>query len=102
MKVPEQFRHYPCEDYFAAGWAERGHFDEPSQTPIIAPLSKTYESEGKDFFAIGRSGWDGIDFGYRVGQTGLWAYYPIGGDFKFMAATVADLVEGYCSGKLSV
>jgi hypothetical protein len=102
MQVPERFRRYHCEDYFAGGWADRGHIDERSQTLVIAPVSQAYERKEKDFFAIGRSGWGGIDFGYRVGQVGLWAYYPIGGEFKFMAPTVADLVQGYCSGKLSV
>ena len=102
MPVPEKFQRYACADFFDKGWADRGHFDEHSQTLVIAPLSKTYEREDVGFFAVGRSGWDGIDFGYRIGHEGLWAYYPIDRDFKPMAPTVAELVEGYCSGRLRV
>jgi hypothetical protein len=102
MDIPEKYREYACADYFAEGWSERGHFDEPSQTMVIAPLSDAYEDKQADFFAVGRSGCDGIDFGYRVGHAGLWAYYPITREFKFMSGTIADLVEGWCSSKLSV
>jgi hypothetical protein len=102
MNVPEKYQRYLCADYFTEAWAERGHFDDHSQTLIIAPLSEAYESEALGFFAVGRSGWDGIEFGYRFGHAGLWAYYPIGREFKFMAPTVAELVEGYTSGRLGV
>lgn len=102
MDVPEQWRGYACEDYFREGWSERDHFDEPSQTLVIAPLADAYEKAEIQFFAVGRSGFDGIDFGYRKGHTGLWAFYPIDREFKFVAASVAELVEGWCSGRLSV
>jgi hypothetical protein len=82
MNVPQQWRAYPCEDYFRDGWSERGHFDEPSQTPLIVPLTEAYENAEAEFFAVGRSGCDGIDFGYRKGHPGLWAYYPIDSEFK--------------------
>jgi hypothetical protein len=102
MKVPEEFQSYDCADYFAECWADRGHFDDYSQLWVIVPLSETYESKEIAFFAVGCSGADCIDFGYRVGHVGLWAYYPIGREFKFMARTIAELVDGYCSGKLHV
>jgi len=69
---------------------------------VIAPLADAYEDEEAGFFAVGRSGCDGIDFGYRIGHAGLWAYYPITREFKLMSSTVAELVEGWCSSKLSV
>src|ERR1044071_6168633 len=37
-------------------------------------LEKAYENAEFEFFAIGRSGADGIDFGYRKGHKGLWAF----------------------------
>lgn len=100
--VPEQYRDYPCEDYFAEGWSARGHLDEASQTLVVAPLSEAYQDSKIEFFAVGRSGCGGIDFGYRKGHPGLWAYYPIDGDFKYMAATIAELVQQWCLGRLSV
>ena len=102
MEIPEQYRRYACADYFAGGWASRGHFDDYSQTLVIAPITKAYEDRTSGFFAIGRSGSDGIDFCYRLGYKGLWAYYPIEKEFRFMAPTVAELVAAYCSGELKV
>jgi hypothetical protein len=100
--VPEQYRDYPCEDYFAEGWSTRGHFDETSQTSVVARLSEAYIDSVIGFFAVGRSGCGGIDFGYRKGHSGLWAYYPIDREFKYMAASTAELVHEWCSGHLSV
>ena len=99
--VPLRWLSYHCENYFSAGWAKQGHFDQFSQTPVIVPLCEAYEDVEHQFLVVGHSGCDGIDFGYRNGRSGLWAY-PIDGEFKFMVDTVAELVEGWCSGKLSV
>ena len=97
-----KWREYFCEDYFREGWSERGHFDELSQTLVVVPLTEAYEDTEIDFFAVGRSGCDGIDFGYRKGYSGLWAFYPIDCEFKFVASTVAELVESWYSGRLSL
>lgn len=99
--VPSRWLGYHCEDYFSAGWAQEGHFDQFSQTPVVVPLPEAYENVEHQFLVVGHSGCDGIDFGYRNGHSGLWAY-PIDGEFKFMADTVAKLAEGWCSGKLSL
>ena len=37
-EVPDAYLDYPCDDYFAEGGSARGHFDEASQTLVIAPL----------------------------------------------------------------
>lgn len=102
MEIPERFGRYDCAEYFADGWAERGHFDEESQTLVIAPLAEAYEDARIGFLAAGRSGCGGIDFGYRAGHPGLWAYYPIDREFRLMAPSVAELVRRWCSGELSV
>jgi hypothetical protein len=102
VDVPVQWREYRCEEYFRDGWSERGHFHEPSQTFVIVTADQVYEEPESDFLAIGRSGGDGIDFGYRKGIDGLWAFYPIELDFKLMAKSVAELSEAWCAGKLCV
>lgn len=102
MAVPERWEGYLCADYFDGGWADRGHFHEPSQCLVVVPLHQVYEKAEVGFFAIGRSGCGGIDFGYRRGHAGLWAYHPVGGRWQYMAPSVADLVEGWCSGRLFV
>lgn len=99
--MPSRWIGYHCEDYFSAGWAERGHFDQFSQTPVIVPLREAYEDVEHRFLFVGTSGCDGIHFGYRDRHSGLWAF-PIEGEFKFMADNVAELVNGWCSGKLSL
>jgi hypothetical protein len=101
-EVPAEYHDYPCEDYFAEGWSIRGYRDEASQTMVVTPLPEAYEVGEAEFLAVGRSGCGGIDFGYRKGKAGLWAYYPIEREFKYMAVTVARLVDGWCSGRLSV
>ena len=102
MDVPRQWQGYPCSEYFSDGWSTQGHFHEPSQNFVIVPLDDAYENREQRFFAVGRSGGDGIDFGYREGMSGLWAYYPIEREFKFMAPSIRELVDGWCSGKLFV
>ena len=101
-RVPDRWREYDCTDYFEQGWWERGHFHEESQTLVIVPLEKAYEVHASEFFAVGRSGADGIDFGYRKGHSGLWAFYPVESDFKFMAPTIEVLAQNWCDGKLFV
>ena len=102
MHIPERWQAYPCAEYFSEHWCECGHFCEASQTWVIVPLSEAYENCEEDFFEIGRSGCDGIDFGFRKTLRGLWAYYPIDRDFKFMAESVTELVSAWCSSQLSV
>jgi len=101
-KIPERYSAYECGDYFEDKWPQEGYFDDASQTLVIVPLDETYEVEESDFFAVGRSGGDGIDFGYRKNRSGLWAFYPIEEEFKFMAASIRVLVDEWCSGRLSI
>lgn len=101
-KIPDKYAAYECEDYFQGAWPEDGFFDDASQTLVIVPLNETYEVEESGFFAVGRSGGDGIDFGYRKNHPGLWAFYPIDEKFKFMADSIRTLVDGWCSGHMSV
>jgi hypothetical protein len=101
-RVPDRWRAYPCDEYFEDGWWLRGHYDEESYTLVIVPLEEAYENMEFEFFAVGRSGSDGIDFGFRKGALGLWAFHPIECEFQYMAPTVAQLVEGWCGGRLAV
>jgi len=98
----EKYADYACGDYFESTWSEVGFFDELSQTLVIVPAADTYELREMGFFAIGRSGMGGIDFGYRKKYIGLWAFYPIEQEFKFMAESIRALVDAWCSGHLSV
>jgi hypothetical protein len=100
-KIPDRYKAYECGDYFEGAWPHEGYFDDASQTLVIVPLNEAYEVAESGFFAVGRSGGDGIDFGYRKNHLGLWAFYPIGEEFKFMADSIRVLVDEWCSGRLS-
>ncbi len=102
MQVPAHLRGYACDDYFASEWAERGFWDDPSQLTLIVPAAEVEERPELQLLVVGRPGVDGILFGYRVGHPGLWAYHPIDREFVLMAPSVAELVEGWLSGKLAV
>ena len=48
------------------------------------------------------AGLDGIVWGYRIGHTGLWAYYPIDHAFIPVAVSATELVERWTSGDLAL
>ena len=108
MDVPSQFARFPCGDYFASPLAENGHWCEPSQLWVIVPATQAEEltnSDGTklDFLRIGDpAGVDGIPFGYRVGNPGVWAYYPIDNHFALIAPSVEQLVQLWDSGRLTL
>ncbi len=102
MLVPPNLCQYPCADYFSSDWVENGCRDEVSQLMIIYPSSEIAEHWESGFLEVGRAGVDGILFGYRANLPGIWAYYPIDHDYEQKANTLAELVSGYLSGKITV
>lgn len=102
MQVPAHLRKYPCDDYFASECAERGYWDESSQLMFIVPVHEIEERIDLSFLVIGRPGVDNIEFGYRAGLSGLWAYYPVDQEFILIAPTVKKLVVDWQSGKLRI
>lgn len=102
MNTPARLRAYLCDDYFGSEFARGGYWEEASQLQVIVPKADIEEVPGRAFLAIGRAGVDGILFGYRAGQAGLWAYYPIEGSFLLLANTVVELVERWACGDIKV
>jgi hypothetical protein len=102
MEINDLLSKYSCHDYFEHDWHEKGYFCEDSQCPVIVPFDEVHEVPNAEFLAVGHAGSDGIDFGYRKDVPGIWAYYPIDRDFKYMSATIKELVAAWISGKLSV
>ena len=68
---------------------------------IVVPAPEVEAHPDIAFLAVGRSGVDGIEFGYRKGVAGLWAY-PVDGAFVYMAPTIVRLVSGWSAGELHV
>lgn len=99
---PDHLHGYHCTEYFSDGWAEKGHYDEVSCYWVVEPFHDLSAEQREGFFAVGGPGVDSIKFGYRYGHHGLWAFYPIFREFKFLAPSLAELIEGWRAGKITV
>jgi hypothetical protein len=93
---------YSCADYLASSWSTSGFWDEKSYLWLLEPLSQVQEFEQRGFLQVGRPGVDGIGFGYRLGHEGFWAYYPMEERFAALALTLADFLEGWRAGTITV
>ena len=100
MRTPEKFKKYNCEEYFSS--FIDGFYCELQQLWVISPLDEIEENIEVNFLSIGRSGWGGIDFGYRIEEKGLWVYYPIEKEFLLVAEDIPKLVEGWQSGRIAI
>jgi hypothetical protein len=102
MNVPHRWRDYQCGDYFGSPLAATGYFDELGQFWYIQPAEQVVEDVARDFLVIGGAGVDGIAWGYRRGQSGLWAWYPIDSEFVWLAPTTEALIQGWLAGTITV
>jgi len=102
VTVPERWRSYPCEDYFASILAHDGYWDERSEHWLIEPAERVEEEGDAEFLQIGRPGVDSIGFGYRKGQLGFWAFHRMEGRFQYLAPTVHGFIAGWFAGKITV
>jgi hypothetical protein len=102
MEIPKPFQDYRCDDYFSSERFVRGVCSETEQLDLIVAADRVAEHLGLSFLVIGRPGVDGIEFGYRKGHDGIWAYYPISREFSLVAPSVAELVDGWLSGAIRV
>lgn len=100
--VPERWRTFNCEDYFSSVLAQQGYWDEAVQYWHVWSSDRVYERADLPLLVIGGPGVDGIDWGYRAGHTGLWAYFPINGEFVWLATTAEALLKGWQSGTITV
>lgn len=102
MDVPESWRAYECLDYCQSPLSETGWWDEGGQCWYIEPADRVHEDGALALLVIGRPGVNGIEWGYRRGHHGIWAHYPAERSFVLLAASAADLREGYSSGRITV
>jgi hypothetical protein len=87
-----------CEEYFSdfAG----GRFDAESQLWFILPREQTSIDAKRGDFIVGSAGCDGIDFCFRRGHPGVWAYYPIDQDWVLKANSMAELERRWLDGSV--
>jgi hypothetical protein len=101
VRWPERWKSFPCDDYFASTYCRTGYFDETGQYWYVVPFDRIFEDEEAGFLEVGGAGFDGIRFGYRRGQPGIWAY-PVAGEFVQVGETVDSFLQGYLSGAIRV
>jgi hypothetical protein len=102
VDVPDVYRDFPCGDYFASEWSRSGYWDEAAQLWLLVPADEAEIRGELQFLVIGRPGVDGIEFGYRRGLSGIWAFYPVDREFVFLTPTIDDLLTGWNSGAITV
>jgi hypothetical protein len=100
--MPKRWREFGSADYFRSPLAEQGYWNEPSQCWDVWPAKEIYERADLPFLVIGGPGTDGIEWGYRAGHTGVWAYLPIDDEFVWLAPTAEALLQGWLSGAIAI
>jgi hypothetical protein len=96
MRIPEQWRDYPCQDYFSSRLATEGFWDEHAELWLIEPAERLAEVEEAEFLQVGRPGVDDVGFGYRKTQRGFWALYRNGHrGFVFLAESVQQFLANW-------
>ena len=100
MEIPERYNSYRCSDYFAS--FTQGVWSGREQMWLIVSADDVVEQPERDYLVVGKAGVDGVEFGYRREHDGIWAHYPIGNDFRFVAPSVSALVEGWLGGSIRV
>lgn len=89
-----------CREYFEH--FGEGRYDPQSQFWFIFPRHQLSTNPETGALVIGAPGCDGIDFCFRQGLKGVWAYYPYEQLWELKAASLADLEEGWLGGTITV
>jgi hypothetical protein len=71
------------------------------QWTIRPRVEYKYDAQRR-WLCIGGPGVDGIEFGLLKGQKGVFAYYPIDGQYVFKASTATELISRWLSGAITV
>ena len=95
------FEQYECDEYFNSSYAN-GFYHDESYLQLIYPEKELKEKKEIGFLVVGSAGADGIEFGYKKGEKGIWVYYPIDNKFEYVADSLEALIEGWCSGEIKV
>ncbi|MCT7376901.1 hypothetical protein [Chelativorans salis] len=89
-----------CEEYFR-DYSE-GYFDEGGQMWYIRKRKGVEIAPQRSALIIGDAGVDGVDFCFRVGMMGVWAYYPYEAEHRRLAPSVRQFLDEWLSGSITV
>jgi hypothetical protein len=79
-----------------------GCYSPSEQYSIILPRAEYKYDAQRGWLCIGGPGVDGIEFGILRGRKGVFAYYPIRGDYVLKAASATELFRRWVSGEINV
>lgn len=79
-----------------------GCYSEAEHYWTIRPRSEYRFDAKRGWLSIGGPGVDGIEFGLLQGRKGIFAYYPITGEYVLKAASACELFSGWLSGAIKI
>ena len=89
-----------CAEYFKS--YRDGRFHERSQLWFILPIQDISIDPRRSALVVGSAGADSIDFCFRRGHAGVWAYYPYENEWVLKANSLAELERGWLEGTIGV
>jgi hypothetical protein len=100
------FTAYRCGDYLESPYAREGYYSAPDQWWVVLPKEQAVEicdisdNSPLGFLKIGCPGIDGVSFGYRRDEEGIWSYDPILNEFLKIANDFPEFLQLYKDGHL--
>jgi hypothetical protein len=88
-------------DFAVETFPASGYYSELDQFWILRPVLEWVLHEEEAWLDVGGPGCDGIAWALRRGQDGVFAYYPIGGEFVWKAVDAPSLIWGWQDGKIT-
>jgi hypothetical protein len=79
-----------------------GIFSEVGQYWLVQPIEEWLQDPDRDWTCIGGPGVDGIEFGVLDWSEGVYAYFPIDGDYRRLAKDVPTLIDEWEAGRIAV
>ena len=79
-----------------------GRYDDLAKLWFIYPIQEASIDVSLQALFVGRAGADGIEFCFRTGRSGVWAYYPIEAEWRQVARSLAELEDGWLDGRITV
>ena len=79
-----------------------GRRDQSVGSAYIYRAEDARQSSDNERLYIGRAGVDGVEFVYRRGSPGIWAYYPLEGDTEWKADDIDSFEQAWRAGSINV
>jgi len=98
VHLPSELRDTGCLDYFKDYQA--GRYDEEGYAWFVLPVEDVYINDESGGLVIGSPGVDGIEFCFRPNHSGVWAFYPINGEWLHVADTMKEFESKWTANEI--